>query len=44
MSPLVGVSINVIWRASVDLPLPDSPTTASVLPGERTNETPSRAR
>ena len=31
--PEVGGSISVTMRASVDLPQPDSPTTASVLPG-----------
>ncbi|EGV37096.1 hypothetical protein l11_14570 [Neisseria weaveri LMG 5135] len=30
--PDVGSSIRVSWRAKVDLPEPDSPTMASVLP------------
>ena len=43
-SPPLGGSIIVIWRARVDLPQPDSPTTASVLPRVSVNETPSSAR
>jgi len=42
-SPAVGVSINETIRASVDLPQPDSPTTASVLPGMTVKETPPTA-
>ena len=38
--PDVGASIIVSWRASVDLPQPDSPTTASVLPRSSENDTP----
>ena len=41
--PAVGGSIWVISRASVDLPQPDSPTTARVLPGTTLNDTPSSA-
>jgi hypothetical protein len=43
-APLVGASIIVSWRASVLLPQPDSPTTASVLPACNVNDTPSSAR
>ena len=43
-SPSVGVSIMVTTRASVDLPDPDSPTTASVLPGVSVKLAPSSAR
>ena len=43
-APAVGVSIIVTCRASVDLPQPDSPTTASVRPCTSSNETPSSAR
>ena len=43
-SPPVGGSIIVIWRAKVDLPQPDSPTTARVLPRASSNDTPSSAR
>jgi len=42
--PEVGVSIIVICRASVLLPQPDSPTTASVLPACSWKDTPSSAR
>ena len=42
-SPEVGGSISVTMRASVDLPQPDSPTTASVLPVWSAKETPSTA-
>jgi hypothetical protein len=42
--PDVGRSIIVTWRANVDLPQPDSPTTASVSPARTVNETPSSAR
>ncbi|CAJ8933490.1 Uncharacterised protein [Burkholderia pseudomallei] len=38
--PALGGSIIVSCRASVDLPQPDSPTTASVLPRARENDTP----
>ncbi len=38
--PAVGVSIIVSSRASVDLPQPDSPTTASVRPACSANDTP----
>jgi len=38
--PLVGVSISVSWRASVLLPQPDSPTTASVFLGASVKLTP----
>ncbi len=38
-SPFVGSSIKVSSRASVDLPEPDSPTTASVRPGCSVNDT-----
>jgi hypothetical protein len=43
-SPLVGSSIIVTSRARVDLPQPDSPTTARVLPGVSLKETPATAR
>ena len=42
--PVVGVSSIAIWRASVLLPQPDSPTTASVRPGASASETSSSAR
>ena len=42
-APAVGVSISVSSRASVDLPEPDSPTTASVRPAFSVNETPASA-
>ena len=42
--PPVGGSIIVTIRASVDLPQPDSPTTASVLPASSVKLTPSTAR
>jgi hypothetical protein len=42
--PALGISSIAIWRASVLLPQPDSPTTASVRPGARTSETSSSAR
>ena len=42
-APAVGVSIMVSRRASVDLPEPDSPTTASVRPASSANETPASA-
>ena len=42
-SPAVGGSSSVAMRASVDLPQPDSPTTASVCPALSANETPSTA-
>ena len=38
--PALGFSIRVTSRASVDLPQPDSPTTASVLPVSSENEIP----
>ena len=38
--PDVGGSINVKTLASVDLPHPDSPTTASVRPAASSNDTP----
>ena len=38
-APRVGLSIIVSSRASVDLPEPDSPTTASVRPASSENET-----
>ena len=41
--PPVGFSISETMRASVDLPQPDSPTTASVLPASMANETPPTA-
>ena len=41
--PAVGFSIRVRSRASVDLPDPDSPTTASVRPACNENDTPDRA-
>ena len=41
--PEVGCSIMVMRRASVDLPQPDSPTTASVLPRAMVKLTPSSA-
>ncbi len=41
--PELGDSIKVSWRAKVDLPQPDSPTTASVLRASSANETPLRA-
>ena len=41
--PAVGGSIRVSWRASVDLPQPDSPTTASVRPRVSAKDTPFRA-
>ena len=42
-SEAYGASIIVNWRASVDLPQPDSPTTASVLPRSSENDTPFNA-
>ena len=42
-SPAVGFSISATMRASVDLPQPDSPTTASVRPASIVNETPPTA-
>src|SRR6476469_3797620 len=42
--PLVGGSSRISTCASVDLPQPDSPTTPSVSPSFRSNETPSTAR
>ena len=39
-APEVGGSIRVTMRASVDLPQPDSPTTASVRPGSTAKDTP----
>ena len=42
-APAVGGSISVNSRASVDLPEPDSPTTASVRPASSENDTPSSA-
>jgi len=42
--PEVGVSSIAIWRASVLLPQPDSPTTARVRPGASASETSSSAR
>ena len=41
--PPVGSSSRISTWASVDLPQPDSPTTPSVSPGIRSNETPSTA-
>ena len=41
--PDVGGSIMAIMRASVDLPQPDSPTTASVFPCPSARLTPSTA-
>ena len=41
--PAVGFSRLISTRASVDLPQPDSPTTPSVSPARRSNETPSTA-
>jgi hypothetical protein len=41
--PEVGVSIMVTRRARVDLPQPDSPTTASVLPRSTVKLAPSSA-
>src|SRR4051812_33560215 len=41
--PLVGSSSRISTWASVDFPQPDSPTTPSVSPGIRSNETPSTA-
>jgi acyl-CoA thioesterase-1 len=41
--PPLGFSISAITRASVDLPQPDSPTTASVRPGSIVNEMPPTA-
>ncbi len=41
--PALGSSIIVTRRPSVDLPEPDSPTTASVLPALKVNETPASA-
>ena len=43
MLPAVGGSISAHTRASVDLPQPDSPTTASVRPASSWNDTPSTA-
>ena len=40
---VVGASISDTMRASVDLPQPDSPTTASVLPARSVNDTPPTA-
>ena len=42
--PEVGVSSIAIWRASVLLPHPDSPTMARVRPGASESETSSSAR
>ena len=42
--PAVGSSSIVASRASVLLPQPDSPTTASVRPAPSRNDTPSSAR
>ena len=42
--PELGVSSIVAWRASVLLPQPDSPTTASVRPARSENDTASSAR
>ena len=42
-APAVGFSIKVKSRASVDLPDPDSPTTASVRPAFSENDTPDNA-
>src|SRR5690606_18384232 len=42
--PLVGFSNRISTWARVDLPHPDSPTTPSVSPWWRSNETPSTAR
>ena len=39
MSPAVGGSRPVMHRAAVDLPEPDSPTTATVRPRWMSNET-----
>jgi hypothetical protein len=39
-SPALGASISVMMRARVDLPQPDSPTMASVLPFSTEKETP----
>jgi hypothetical protein len=41
--PPVGCSISETMRASVDLPQPDSPTTASVLPARTSKDTPPTA-
>ena len=41
--PAVGCSIMVTRRARVDLPQPDSPTTASVLPRSSVKLAPSSA-
>jgi hypothetical protein len=41
--PSVGFSISVTIRASVDLPHPDSPTTARVLPCSMAKEMPPTA-
>ena len=43
-SPPVGASIMVMMRASVDLPQPDSPTTASVWPRSTLRSMPLSAR
>ena len=42
-SPSLGGSRRAAIRARVDLPQPDSPTTASVVPRARVNDTPSTA-
>ncbi|MNP73681.1 hypothetical protein D3C76_1704330 [compost metagenome] len=42
--PEEGSSIKVRARARVDLPQPDSPTTARVLPASSSNDTPLSAR
>ena len=44
ISPDVGVSSWAIMRATVDLPDPDSPTSAIVLPGSSVNDTSFTAR
>ena len=41
--PALGASMRVTRRLSVDLPEPDSPTTASVSPAARVKETPASA-
>ena len=43
-SPPLGASIMVMMRASVDLPQPDSPTTASVRPRSTFRSMPLSAR
>ena len=42
--PPEGCSSRAIQRASVDLPLPDSPTSATISPWAMSRSTPPRAR